>query len=187
MHGLPVHRQPLAKAERIEGTSPPVVHEHRVGTDRDVVQEETPIRTPDVDAALDSVESSERAERVGSVEAEIAREMVPRADRHADERQVARDRSLGHGCERAVAAGNAEYVGLGLARERRGVLAFAEDVGLDAPGGCRGEQVLDAGIRAGTRIHQEPAAQRVPNGTSRYDVKRWAERLMTPPGPASII
>src|SRR5262249_3098396 len=79
---------------------PPVMlaagDEARVETERDVVQEEAVVRTPDVDRELGAVdERIERADRVVAVEADVAREVVPRPEWDADERDSPFERDAG--------------------------------------------------------------------------------------------
>ena len=87
------------------------VDEPRVDAQRDVVQEHLVADTADVDAALDAVtKCREGRQRVVGVEPDIAREVVARAPRDADERQVPLDGHLSDGAERAVAAGHAQHL-----------------------------------------------------------------------------
>ncbi len=109
------------------------VHEPRVDPERDVVEEEAVAGARHVDAPLDAVvECGQGADRVVAVEPEVAREVVPRPERDADERHVLLDRDLGDGGERAVAAGHAEHVGSGAPRELLQVVAVLEEAHLDA-------------------------------------------------------
>ena len=87
--------------------------EHRVQAERDVVQEQLVAGTGDVDAPLLAAEALECGERVVPVEPEVAGEVVARAERDADERDVLLERDLGDRRERAVAAGHPEHVGAG--------------------------------------------------------------------------
>ncbi len=109
------------------------VHEPRVDPERDVVEEEAVVCAPDVDAPLDAVvERSEGGDRVVAVEPEVAREVIPRPERDADERDVLLDRDLGDGGERPVAAGHPEHVGAGGSRELGQVVPVLEEAHLDA-------------------------------------------------------
>jgi hypothetical protein len=82
------------------------VHESGVDAERDVVQEHAAVDAPDVDALLGAVERSQRIERIVGVEPDVAGEVVPRPERHADEGQVALDRDRCDRCERPVSAGD---------------------------------------------------------------------------------
>ena len=93
------------------------VDERRVDAERDVVQEAPLARAADVDAPLLALEAVERRERVVAVEAEVAGEVVARAEGDDDEGQVALDRDRGHARDRAVAARGAEHVRVGRARQ----------------------------------------------------------------------
>ena len=99
------------------------VDEPGVDAERDVVEEEPVAGLPDVDPPLDRavVEGCERAERIVAVETDISREMVPRAERDADERSVRLERDRGDGCERAVAA-RTSSAGLGSSSPERGLI-----------------------------------------------------------------
>jgi hypothetical protein len=94
------------------------------------------------------------------VEAEVAREVVPRAGRHADERNVAGDRHRGDRRERAVAAGDAERLRArrARARERLDVVPLAEHARLDpTPTGLRRELFGARATRARALVdEQEP-------------------------------
>jgi len=67
-----------------------IVDEGRVDPQRDVVQEEKVVDGPDVDPAL--LARLERRDRIVDVEARVAGEVVPRAERDGQERDVRRDR-----------------------------------------------------------------------------------------------
>ena len=106
-------------------------------------------------APLDAVvERGQRRDRVVAVEPEVAREVVPRPERDADERDVLLDRDLGDGGERAVAAGHAEHVGAGRPRELLQVVSVLEEAHLDAARSCAasrsssavGESVPEPGL-----------------------------------------
>ena len=149
-----------------------MVDEHRVGADRDVVQEETAVGPPDVDPALGAVEGVERGLRLRAVEAEVAREVVAGAERDADEREPALEGRAGDGGHRAVAAGCPEHAGVRLSRERGCVLARSQDVRVDAARRRRGAELVDAGAVAGAGIDEQPAAhgaRRVLGVTARKD------------------
>src|ERR687887_2246164 len=101
--------QPESPGSR-ERLAPPAVplapvDKRSVEAEREVVQEAAVADPPDVDAPLVAPEGIERGGGVVDVEPEVAREVVPRSERNADERQVALNRygcDAGHG---AVAAG----------------------------------------------------------------------------------
>jgi hypothetical protein len=110
----------------------PLVDEVRVEAERDVVQEEPLADSPDVDPLLRAGERVESAKRVVPVEAQIAREVVSRPERNADERKVAFERDLGDRGERAVAAGDTERVGLAGGSGQGGwIILGSEDPGVD--------------------------------------------------------
>ncbi len=75
-----------------------VVHEARVQAERDVVQERAPADLGHVDAPLRASEGRQRGERVIAVEADVAGEVVARAEgnRHEGDVELGRDR-----CDRA--------------------------------------------------------------------------------------
>ena len=135
------------RAQPRERVAPPAValaavDEHRVQAEREVVQEQAVAGTADVDAPLLAGEALERGERVVAVEPEVAREVVARAERDADERDVLLERDLGHRREGAVAAGHSEHVRAGGPRDLLEVLALTQDMRVDAPLGRRGAQLL---------------------------------------------
>src|SRR6185369_16148396 len=107
------------------------VHERRVDPERDVVQEAATADPADVHTPLFSAERLERAERVVSIEPNVAGEVIPGAEGNADEGQIALDRDRGDARHGAVTAGHAEHVDGGPARELRGVFAVADDPRLD--------------------------------------------------------
>ena len=98
-----------------------------------------------------------------TVEAEVAREVVASSERNADERGIAFERHLGDRRQRAVASGHAQDLGRRGAGQLRRVLAFPQDVRLDA-GGPRldGELVGRGRAFAGTRIDEQEGGQRGP-------------------------
>jgi hypothetical protein len=110
----------------------PPVDELGVGADRDVVEEEPVTNSPDVDPPLHSFEGIECADPVVAVEPEITREVVPRAERDADERQVALDRRLRELRQRAVAARDPDRAG-GTASQLGAIVVVAEDSRFDSP------------------------------------------------------
>jgi hypothetical protein len=107
------------------------VHEAGVDPERDVVQEETRVRTADIDAPFGPTERPQRAARVVSVDPEVAGEVVARSEWDADEGQVSFKRDGGDRCQRSITARHPERVRIGRAREPGSVLAVAEDVRLD--------------------------------------------------------
>ena len=87
------------------------------------------------------------------------REVVPRPPRDADEGKVALDRHLGDRAQRAVAAGHAENVRLGRARELDQILAVGEHMDRDAPIARHRREVVDGRtVRARVRVHEENAS-----------------------------
>ena len=107
------------------------VHERRVDPERDVVQEAAAADAAHVHAPFLAAEALERAERVVPIEPDVAGEVIPGAERNADEGQIALDRDRGDARHGAVTAGHAEDVDGGPARELGGVLALADDPRLD--------------------------------------------------------
>ena len=76
-----------------------------------MLRKRRPFTSADVDPALDSGgERVERADRIVGIEAEVEREVVARARRNADEREVVLDGGRGDHAERPVAAGSAEHI-----------------------------------------------------------------------------
>ena len=138
------------------------VHEGGVRADRDVVQEQTLAGAADVDPTFRTAECLERRHRITTVETEIASEVIAGPERNADERQVAFDRDLGDGRERAVAACDPDRraVARGFRRNRGCVLALREHVRADRPLGRSGSQLLGARASpARSRIDQQKPAQ----------------------------
>jgi hypothetical protein len=132
-----------------------LVDELGVRSDRDVVEEEPFAYLPDVDPSLHTLEGRESADRIVAVETEVAREVVPSAERDADERHVALECQLGDGRQRSVAPGDAQR-GRARPRERRRIVAGAEDSGFDSSAPCFVFELFD--IRASParmRIDQE--------------------------------
>jgi hypothetical protein len=75
------------------------MHEPCVDAERDVVEKQALVRTPDVDAPFRPSERTQCVERIVPVETEIAREVVAGSERDADERRVPLERDLGDGRE----------------------------------------------------------------------------------------
>ena len=114
--------------------------------ERDVVQERPVADPADVDATLDAaVERAERGDRVVAVEADVAREVIARAERDADERQAALDRHRGHRRKRAVAARDAQDLGVRRARERGDVVPRREHVRVEPTLASRPGELLRLG------------------------------------------
>ena len=134
------------------------VHERRVDAERNVVQEAALARAADVDAPFLALEALERRERVVAVEAEVAGEVVARAERDDDERQVALDGDRGHARDRAVTARRAEHVRVGRACQLGDVVVLAEHSRLD-PARLRrgGELVGRRALGPGARVDQQEA------------------------------
>src|SRR5439155_13159179 len=109
---LPVREQdrPCPNPRKCFAASPlrfTAMHEPRVDAERHVVQEEAPVHATDVDAPFTAgVERTERSDRIVTIETQIAGEMVTGSERDADERAIALECNLGHGRQRAVAAGH---------------------------------------------------------------------------------
>jgi hypothetical protein len=127
----------------------------------DVVQEEAVTGPADVDHALPALEGRQGAQGVVPVESEVAGEVVPRAERDADEGGAALDGDGGDRGEGAVAPGDADRPGRcepgGLAR----VLAPCEDVRRDATALGGALQLVDARLGvARARIDDEKPAHR---------------------------
>ena len=140
---------------------PPValatMDEEGIEPQRDVVQKESFADAAHVDPALAAAKRVERADWIFPVEAQIAREVVPRAERDADEREVALERRFGDRCKRAVAPRDPQRVGLGRPRELGGVIGGLEDPRVDSP-------------RA--RLLQEFLRARAPVARARVDVEQ---------------
>jgi hypothetical protein len=126
------------------------VHEVGVEPQRDVVQENALGDASDVDRPLPSLEGVQGADRVVAVETQVAREVVARPERDADERQLALERNFGDRGERAVTARDAERVSVGRAGELGGVVAGAQDPRFDSAFSRRLEELFRA-RRAGAR------------------------------------
>jgi hypothetical protein len=184
---VPVPDDRLERAEPRERVPAPAVvlapvDEVRVDPERDVVEEEPAAHAADVDAPHDAVdERVESACRVVAVEPEVAREVVPRPERHADERQPALDRDVCNDRERPVAARHAERLRVRAARDLLEVVLVAEDVCGDAARPRRRQQLLDAAV-AGGRVNDQITGQ----GGLSYP-KKWADRLMRTSGGRAII
>jgi hypothetical protein len=134
------------------------VHQARVETERDVVEEEPVARARDVDPPLGTFEGFQRRERVVAVEPEVAGEVVPRPERDADECRAGLDRGCGDPGEGAVAACGAQDGSAGGPGKLRRVVAPLQEVRLDAalPGGAR--ELVGARVAvAGARVDQEEA------------------------------
>src|SRR5207237_8348502 len=88
------------------------VHEACVGADRHVVEEESSANPAEVDA-LDraGVEDGERRERIVTVEAGVACEVVARSEGNADEARAGLERGRRDRGERSVAARDAHDLG----------------------------------------------------------------------------
>jgi hypothetical protein len=112
-----------------------IVDEAGVEAERDVVQEETLGDCSDIDSALDAVKRRQRAEGVVAVETEVPREVVARAERDADERDVAFERHPCDGSQRAVAAGDPENFRIRFPSLLSRILTLLEDVDVDSTTG----------------------------------------------------
>lgn len=137
----------------------PSVHEAGVDAERDVVEEQALPGSADVDPALNPVERGQRCERIVTVEADVAREVVSGAEGDADERKLPRERDVGDRCQRPVAARDPDRAGRSLRRECRRVVAGLQDAcGHTAPAGLR-EQVadFDAVTDARVRVDEQEA------------------------------
>jgi hypothetical protein len=108
-----------------------IVDEAGVEAERDVVQEETLGYCSDIDSALDAVKRRQRADGVVAVETEVSREVVARAERDADQRDIALERHPRDGSQRAVAAGHPDNLRVGSASLLSRILTLLEDVDVD--------------------------------------------------------
>src|SRR3954465_11904558 len=123
----------------------PAVHQPGVDAERHVVEEDSLGHAADVGSPLDAIlEGRERPDRVVPVEAHVAGEMVPRAERDADERGTGLECDPGDGAERAVASRHAENLGPRGLGPRARALAPGEDVRLDAEPLRRGDELIGA-------------------------------------------
>src|SRR5205814_7365637 len=109
------------------------VDERGVEPERDVVEKAPPAHAADVDAVLFAAERVEGRERIVPVEPEVAREVVPRAERDADKGQPTLDGNHRHTRKRPVAARSPERLSVRLSRECSDVLALRDDPRLDPP------------------------------------------------------
>ena len=133
-----------------------LVDELRIHPERDVVEEHPPVHLPDVHAPLGAPERVECRDRVVAVQPDVPREVIPSPERDADERQAALDRDRGDRCERAVATGHPERVGVGPSGDRLEVLSLAEEVHVDAPAACLvGELLARRAVAPGARIDDQ--------------------------------
>ncbi len=139
------------------------VHEPRVDPERDVVEKEAVVRAPHVDSPLDTVvECGQRGDRIVAVEPEVAREVIPRPERDADERDLLLDRDLGDGGERPVAAGHAEHVGAGVPRQLVQVVSVLEETHVDTAALRRVAKLLGRGrVRAGAGVDDQESVHQV--------------------------
>ena len=125
--------------------------ELRVDAERDVVQEEPVADAADVHPPLRAAERAERAERVVPIEADVAGEVIPGAERDADEGQVALDaRPRRRAPSEPSPPAMPRRLRHGPARELGGVVALAEDVRLD-PAPLRPQRELVRGRAAPAR------------------------------------
>ena len=145
--GLAVDREPLPAAAVLRGQRERAqagesvaaaavvlapVHEPRVETERDVVQEEPLADPADVDPPLFAVvECRECADRVVAVEADVPGEVVAGPERDADERNVLLDRDVGDRRERAVPARHPQHVSVCAPRDLGQVVPLLEEVHVD--------------------------------------------------------
>jgi hypothetical protein len=137
------------------------VHEPGIEAERDVVQEEPSVHACHVDPPLTSGEGGEGGDGVVAIETEVAGEVVPRAERDDDERDVVLDGHLGHGCERAVAARDADRPVRGACQLDR-VVPRLEHPRLDPePLSLAAELARVRSSAAGARVDDEEAADAV--------------------------
>jgi hypothetical protein len=108
------------------------VHEVGIEPQRHVVQEETFPDAPNVDSPFHALERGEGADRIVAIETQITRKVVPRAERDADEGQLAVEGHLGDRGERAVTAGDPQGICIDVTGELGGVVVRAEDPRVDA-------------------------------------------------------
>ena len=85
-------RAQRARTRRGAGGAPRADGRVRIEAERDVVQEEPPVDAADVDRPFAALERRECGKRIVAIEADVAREVVPRPERHDDERQAPLDR-----------------------------------------------------------------------------------------------
>ena len=104
-----------------------VVDEARVEAEGDVVHEPVVAPAADVDAALFAVEGREGGDGVLDVEAEVAREMVPRPERDAHEGPVVLRDHAGDGRKRPVPSSHADRARR-LAGQSRGIVLLREEM-----------------------------------------------------------
>jgi hypothetical protein len=138
-----------------------MMHERGVGAEGDVVQKQPLARPANVNPAFIATEGRERRERICAVEAEVAREMVPRPEGNTDERQLALDRDLSDRSERPVATRDADRVGEGArSHESRRMVAFSKHTRLDSSLVRRSGKLVGAGSATPrARVDQEKACQ----------------------------
>jgi hypothetical protein len=123
---------------------------------RDVVQKQALADPPDVDPPLGSGEGSQRADWIVAVESEVACEVVSGTERDADEGKVALERDLRDGSQRAVAAGDAERVRVGVPGELGRIVIRPENSCVDsAAARLVGELVRARTLVARARIDEQ--------------------------------
>ena len=138
-----------------------LVDEAGVEPERDVVQEEPVVDPPDVHPQLAARKRPQAGFGVVPVEAEIAREVVERAERNDDEGRVALESDLGDGGQRAVAARDSKRALGRLPRHARGILAGPQEMRFETEPLSRGAQSVRVLAPPGARVDHEEAAHRV--------------------------
>ena len=147
------------------------VHEACVGAEGHVVEEESSAHPADVDA-LDpaAVEGGERRERIVTVEAGVACEVVARSEGDADEARAGLERGRRDRGERSVAARDAHDLGSRPDCELAGILTGPQEMRRDPPfARGRGQLVRGRISAAGAGVDQQkgvgPHGRQVePNG-----------------------
>src|SRR5581483_472347 len=116
------------------------------------------VHAPDVDVPLDPADERVQGRSgIGSVETEVAGDVVARAERDTHERKPALDRDVRDRCEGAVTARDPERVAVRGAGELGDVLSLAEEVRRDAALRCCSEEVVRAAVaRAGVDEQEGP-------------------------------
>jgi hypothetical protein len=114
--------------------------ESRIEAERNVVQEQSPVRPTDVDALLPSGERAQRGERIVAIETQVTREVVPGSEGDDDERDLTFDGDLGYPGQRAVAAGDSQRT-VRCARKLGGIVLLGEDMRRDPESLCLGPKL----------------------------------------------
>ena len=130
------------------------LHGVAVEPETDVVDEDAAVDLAEVDAPLHAVgERGERADRIARRDPEVAREVIARSGRDADEWQVLAARRGSDDGHRAVPAGHAQRIGAAgdrITHESREIPPGLQNDTTDAQSACLLAQP-DAGRRATSR------------------------------------